>query len=249
RTKDKLSELSAFDQLRPEMQERIGFLNGERFEILRSWIYQSRNSSVEHLDHFISRLFGEVLSQPGFGFHNRMDAGRSTAAMIASIQKFRAVADIPDHTQNELGREYYRLIQEGLLAAQYLVEHEQTDKEAIFIAPAFTYLTMDKHSDIQFWLDIGSQAWAERLYQPLTHPYVLSRNWKRGKKWNDEDEWNVRRDIAATLTTGLSRRCRKRIYLCHSMYGEQGLQEQGILLRAIQRVLSEHIKPEGSDGL
>jgi hypothetical protein len=249
RVKDDLSELTTFETLRLEMQERIGFVYGERFDILRSWIYQSRNSSEMHLDQFVSRLFGEVLSQPGFGFHNRMDAGRSAAAMIASIQKFRAAADVPDVDHGVLGREYYQLVQEGLLAAQYLVDQELPDESAVFIAPVFTYLSMGKQSDVQFWLDIGSQAWAERLYQPLTHPYVLSRSWERGEKWTDENESDIRREIATALTTGLARRCRKRIYLCQSRYGEQGLQEQGTLLGAIQRILSITTQLKDPDGL
>jgi hypothetical protein len=240
-------ELSPFEQLRPDMQERIGFANGQKYENLRIWIDQFNGSPQDHLDQFLGRLFGELLSQHGYGFHNQMDAGRAAAAMIASVQKFRTATHINGGSRQELGREYYRLIHEGLLAAQYVVRERKTEEQAVLIAPAFTYLTMGQRSDVQFWLDIGNPAWAERLYQPLTHPYVLSRNWERGERWTDEDEWRVRREIAATVTTGLSRRCRKKIYLCHASYGEQGLKQQGILLNAVQRMLSGSIPYEGPD--
>jgi superfamily I DNA/RNA helicase len=242
-------ELSPFQQLRPEMQERIGFVAGQKFDNLRAWIDQFNGSPHEHLDQFLGRLFGELLSQPGYGFHSQMDAGRAAAAMIASVQKFRAAADTGGSSHDELGREYYRLIHEGLLAAQYIARERSADEQAVLIAPAFTYLTMDQRSDVQFWMDIGNPAWAERLYQPLTHPYVLSRSWERGKPWTDEDEWRVRREIAATVTMGLSRRCRKKIYLCHSSYGEQGLKQQGILLNAVQRLLSGMITNDEPDDL
>ena len=35
--------------------------------------------------------------------------------------------------------------------------------------------------DYQFWLDVGGRGWFERLYQPLTHPYVLSRALAAGR--------------------------------------------------------------------
>lgn len=243
RIKDGAPELSSFLQLRPEMQERIGFHQGELFERLREWLERSQQHPPAHLDKFLSRLFGELLSQPGFGFHGRMDAGRAAAAMISSIQKFRAVVDPGQLSRHELGRQYYRLIEEGLLAAQYQMDEREAAGEAVQILPAFTYLTFDRKSSVQFWLDIGSPAWAERLYQPLTHPYVMSRTWDRGEKWTDEHERDVRREIAATLTTGLIRRCREKIYLCHSAYGEQGLEQQGVLLNAIQRILTQNVDP------
>ena len=45
--------------------------------------------------------------------------------------------------------------------------------------------------EVQFWLDVGSRGWSERLYQPLTHPYVLSRGWQPGRPWTDADEFEA----------------------------------------------------------
>ena len=75
--------LSSFDVIRPEIQTRITYLLGERFECLRLWIEEYRQAPALELDNFLSRLFGEVLSQPGFGFHGDFigdDTRGSTAA-------------------------------------------------------------------------------------------------------------------------------------------------------------------------
>ena len=48
-----------------------------------------RREEEERLDYFLSRLFGEVLSQAGFGFHRDFDAGAVAANLIESVQKFR----------------------------------------------------------------------------------------------------------------------------------------------------------------
>ena len=41
------------------------------------------------MDHFLSRLFGEILSQRGHGFHDDFDAARVAANLVESVQKFR----------------------------------------------------------------------------------------------------------------------------------------------------------------
>ena len=56
-------------------------------------------------------------------------------------------------------------------------------KKGLLIAPAYTFLLNNRAVDYQFWLNIGSEGWSRRLYQPLTHPYVLSRGWLPGARY------------------------------------------------------------------
>jgi hypothetical protein len=91
--------------------------------------------------------------------------------------------------------------------------------------------------EVQFWLDVGSRGWTERLYQPLTHPYVLSRAWEVGRPWGDAEEVESGQDALYRLAQGLLRRCRRAIYLGLSELGEQGYEQRGSLLMAFQRVL------------
>jgi hypothetical protein len=91
--------------------------------------------------------------------------------------------------------------------------------------------------DYQFWLNVGGGGWWERLYQPLTHPYVLSRHWSSDATWTDGDEVESRQEALFRLTLGLIRRCRRGVFLGLSDLGEQGYEQKGVLLQAIQRVL------------
>jgi len=90
---------------------------------------------------------------------------------------------------------------------------------------------------VQFWLDAGSNGWYERLYQPLTHPYVLSRHWQAGQVWSDADEMRANNANLARLLTGLLRRCRRKIYLGLTDLSESGYEQRGALIRAFQQVL------------
>lgn len=229
--------LTSFDRIRPEVQERITFTFGSRYELLRTWLENYLHEPIEELDHFLSRLFGEVLSQPGFGFHRDYGAGEVAANLVESAQKFRQVTGGEINAgQKPVGQEYIELVQEGVVAAQYISRWQIKPDNAVFIAPAYTFMMSNRVVDVQFWLDIGSMNWFERLYQPLTHPYVLSRHWPAGVLWTDVDELQAGQQSLARLIVGLIRRCRSKIYLAASELGEQGYEQNGYLLKAIQRL-------------
>jgi hypothetical protein len=238
RVRDGIPTLSPFDQIIPSAQERISYVLGEKYDHLRLWLDEYRQSGSGDLDHFISRLFGEVLSQPGFGFHFNFDMGQVTANLVDSIRKFRRVAgDSLVEAGIDWGKEYIQMVQEGVIAAQYIPSWQSQEEDAVFIAPAYTFLISNYPVDVQFWLDVGNKSWAERLYQPLTHPYVLSRNWSADKIWTDIQEVETGEQVLYALVFGLLNRCRRKIYLGLSEYNEQGYEQRGPLLQAFHRIL------------
>lgn len=258
RVRDHAPTLSSFGQINPDMQERITFVLGGRYEELRAWIEDYIAGPKVEFDHFLSRLFGEVLSQAGYGFHRSYDAGEVAANLIESVQKFRWVTRGNLIEEGEeggkpreskpLGQEYVEIVQDGVVAAQYIRSWQLQPQDAVLLSPAYTFLMSNRPVDYQFWLNAGSRGWWERLYQPLTHPYVLSRHWPSNEVWSDADEFETRQDALYRLTLGLIRRCRRKIYLGLSELGEQGYEQQGPLLQAIQRVLRRlPAEPEVAD--
>ncbi|MFZ5909555.1 MAG: hypothetical protein ACOYYU_06025 [Chloroflexota bacterium] len=232
--------LAPFEGIKADIQERITFLFGSRYSLLREWLLAYRESEWLPLDHFLRKLFGEVLSQPGFGFHSNFDSVRVAASLVESVKKFRQALE-PSLRSSEapfpdLGREYLAMLQDGVIAAQYLEGWQAEANEAVLVAPAYTFLMMNRPVTVQFWLDAGSSGWHERLSQPLTHPYVLSREWEAGRMWSDADEVEQGRETLARLVSGLLRRCEGRIYLGLSELGESGFEQRGDLLRAFQKI-------------
>lgn len=228
--------LNAFDQIQPEMQERITYRFGELYMRLREWVLNYQTQPEQELDIYLSRLFGEILSQPGYGFHHDFERANTAARLLESIQKFRRVVD-QDLSPLTLssGQEYIRMVESGIMAAQYLGEwREDQDQEAVLLAPAYTFLMTNHPVQVQFWLDIGSPGWVERLNQPLTHPYVLSRHWDSTSVWTDVEERQSDRFTVTRLVNGLVRRCRSRIYLHTTGMDNQGREQRGDLLHAVQ---------------
>jgi hypothetical protein len=182
-----------------------------------------------------------VLSQPGFGLHGDLDGARVVASLVQSVRKFRAAAagradEALDQGLN-FGLEYAKMLEEGVLAAQYIDTWSNVNEEAVLIAPAYSYLMMNRPARVQIWLDVGSDGWWQRLDQPLTHTHVLSRQWPAGGQWTYAQEDRANTLSMRRLVTGLLRRCRQGIILGVSNLGEAGFEQRGRLLTAFQGVV------------
>ncbi len=239
RVREGRAMLSPFEEIGADMQGRITYTLGGRYERLREWLeaYQTDRTHAEAeipLDMFFSRLFGEVLSQEGYGLHSDFDGAAQAANLIDSARRFRQVVLAGE---KPLGQEYLELMQAGLIAGQYVRGWTLEPEAAVLVAPAYTFLMRNAPVDYQFWLNVGGRGWSERLYQPLTHPYVLSAQWEAGRLWTDTEEVTVAQDALYRLVLGLIRRCRKRIYLGYSELSEQGYEQRGELLNALQKML------------
>lgn len=232
------NQFSSFAQINSQMQERITFVAGNRFETLRLWLEDPINASKE-MDIFFSRLFGALLTTSDFGFSQNLQAASVVNRLIESARKFRQavlLSDLPAGTS--LGKEYVQMVEQGVISAQYLTNwEEQQLSESVLIAPAFTYLMSNRPVKYQFWQDVGSSGWWARLDQPLTQPYILSRNWQPGKKWSTLDDLNSNQDTLNRVCVGLLRRCSEHVYLLSVSLNESGNEERGKLLIAIQSVL------------
>lgn len=230
--------LSTFDQIKPDIQERITYALGARYSTLRDWVDTQRSSEPLPYDFFLRKLFGEVLSQPDFGFHSNLDAVRIAASLVESVRKFRnAMEPLQTLTEFDLGQEYIAMLNEGVIAAQYLESWRSENIDAVLVAPAYTFLMMNRPAAFQFWLDPGSDGWSQRVSQPLTQPYILSRYWEPGRIWTDADEMNVEIETLSRLTAGLLARCREKVFIALSDLGASGFEQRGSLLRAFQKVL------------
>jgi hypothetical protein len=129
------------------------------------------------------------------------------------------------------------MVADGVIAAQYIRPWQEAPEDSVFLAPAYTFLMRNQPVDYQFWLDIGSPSWYQRLDQPLTQPYVLSRNWNPKEGWTTEDELRAANETLQRLSLGLLNRCRQKVYLGMSEMDISGYENRGLMLRIFQEVL------------
>ena len=172
-----------FSIVKGEMKDRITYLAGERYEQLRQWI----NSTSRKLPSVgcllqpgvwgASHPAGFRLPQPDGcrGNHRQPDGKRPE--IQAGVQSTLE--------PQQIAKEFILAVESGLVSAQYLRTWQEPTESAVIIAPAFTFLLQNRPVQYQIWLDAGSDAWFERLEQPLTHPYVLNRQWQTNAVWDD----------------------------------------------------------------
>lgn len=230
------SGLPAFAELSAMLQERITPEAGKRYDLLRHWLMDAGERPAQPLDHFFARLYSEVLAQPGFRFHEALDAGQTAAALVRSAREFRQLAESLDEPHDTAG--YVQRVLDGLIGEQWLTQTASAGPaEGVHVMPAYTFLMTNQTVLHQFWIDIGSSGWAERMQQPLSNPYVLSRNWPVGQRWTAADDMAADAEQAYRVVAGLLRRCTDRVWLTSVEYNEQGFTQQGPLLLAMQRIL------------
>ncbi len=138
------------------------------------------------------------------------------------------------------------MVDSGVIANQYVRETDKRgEQDAVLIAPAYAFLISNTPVDYQFWLNIGSTGWAQNASTNpdaalRSQPPVDSRD-TFGMMWT---KCEANQQALYQLASGLIRRCRKRIYLGFSQYGEQGFEQRGALLVAIQSMLRRLAKEE-----
>jgi len=237
-------QLVNFETILPETQSRITYLFGERYQSFRGWLDEFIPQQDIELDIFLSRIFGEVLSQRGYGFHEDNGAAYLTEQLIVSVQKFRRLHAGKDHlTVGEIGKEYIQMLETGVLAAQYFSPTDEKTEDSVLLSPAYSFLMSDRAVRFQFWLDAGSHGWWERLFQPLTQPYVLSSNWQPDRKWTDADEIAVNQETMTRLVQGLLDRCTEKVTFSLTGLNESGVEEKGRLLQALFS-LTKRLSPQ-----
>jgi hypothetical protein len=240
------SGLKSFDIItNPQMQERITFAYGKKMEDIRKWLQDYGSNDAQPLDIFLSRLFGELLSQKGFGLFGQYEAGAHIAQAIDSVKAFRQfMTTVFGIDEVSAGIEFIRTVEAGLLPSVFL-SREEPPENAVLIAPAHTFLMENRPVACQFWLDIGSLGWWERLNQPLTNPYILRREWKANQPWSYSQDYDANQENMQRIVAGLLNRCRRHLYVFSVQVNERGSEQRGPLLQAFQTLRKRTFAAQG----
>ena len=231
--------LKPFEEVSAEVRDRVTYRLGESYEKLRVWLEGYLCGEALPIDHFLSRVFGELISQPGFGFHGDVSSGGQIGTVVESCRKFRiSVATVLEQEDQQVGEQYVKMVQEGVVSGYYGLESVDI-LDAVLIAPAHTYLLRNRSCAHQFWLDVGSDAWHRRIHQPLTNPYVLSREWNRREQWSAGFEQRFEKERLTRIVLGLVRRCTDSVHLFASELSSHGQEQTGDLLVAVGHAMRE----------
>jgi len=240
-----LADLSGQDRDQPSQRElgrlweQVGYQVRERYQCLWQWFDGYRQGEPEPVDIMLSRLFGDLLSRRGYGFYDDSERGRAYGRLVESATKFgQAVRLDQTLTEQQMWCDYVQLLLGGIASAQYLQDWPEPDGTGVILATAYGYLTRDLRTKYQFWTALGDEGWLSRPNQPLTHPYVLRRDWPIGRPWRDVEDLQANREALGRVIQGLAARCTGKVYLAYSDLGIGGEEQRGELLHALLRALT-----------
>ena len=233
--------LRSFETVAPDLRDRITFGAGEHYDRLRLWLEAYKEAEQLPIDHFLSRIFGELLSQKGFGLYQDNDGGVQVAMVVESARKFRQAIERVQRKDGEpVGKAYVEMVQEGVVSAFYNIEwtHEE---DAVLMTPVHTFLLRNRVYPYQVWLDVSSPSWHKRIPQPLTNPYILSKDWQIGRQWSASVERYFEVERLERIVLGLVRRCSSRIFAYFCELSVSGQEQTGNLLAALSRTKRQYV--------
>ena len=214
----------------------------EKIETLRNWLIDYLDNEPKPLDIFFQNLYGQLLSQKGFQFHDDFNAAHFIAKLIQSVRSFRLFSqEVFGYGFPLIGKEYIQNVEQGLIPAAF--NNLLALDNAVLIAPAYTFLMENRPVAFQFWLDVGSLGWWERLYQPLTNPYVFRKSWGTGSIWTEKKEYETNQQVMGRLMNGLLNRCTTGVIAASVQINEYGSKNHGPLLQAIQIYKKRNLRP------
>ena len=228
--------LRSFEHMPADLRDRVTYHVGAAYEKLRIWLEAYREQDELPIDHFFSRAFGESLSQSELGFYQDHEAGVQVAQVVESARKFRqVVALVIESEGGSVGKAYIEMVQEGVVSAFYDLDWTESP-DAVLLAPVHTYLLRNQVYPVQLWLDVSSPSWHRRIPQPLTNPYLLSKDWELGTPWTALVEKKFEAERLERIILGLVRRCSGYIYAFLSELSPSGQERTGELYAALGRV-------------
>ncbi|MEA4811992.1 MAG: hypothetical protein VB108_05435 [Anaerolineaceae bacterium] len=230
--------LPAQELIEENVLKRLNPLTLQQYGHVRQWL--KRFEVHSGFGSFISQIFGELLTQPGYGLEGSALAGETAGHLMQGFKKFEEA--LPFGAPERLkAKQYLETVRKGLLAGLYGDETSPAEN-AILITPVLNFILRNKAVDYQFWMNTGSAGWYERLEQPLTQAHVLSRQWKAGQIWTASDENRLAKETLSQIMQGLLERCKKQVFLGISLYDESGNQEKSLLLQVLQGLFRKAIK-------
>jgi len=233
--------LRPFETVSPDLRDRITFVAGEQYDRFTTWLEAYSANEELPIDHFLSHIFGELLSQNGFGLFQDNDAGVQVAMVVESARKFRqAVSAVQEKEGESVGKAYVEMVQEGVVSAFYNIEWKG-DEDAVLLTPVHTFLLRNRIYPYQVWLDVSSPSWHKRIPQPLTNPYILSKDWEIGRQWSASVEKYFEVERLEKIVLGLVRRCSARVYAYFSELSVAGQEQSGNLLAALSRTKRKYV--------
>ncbi len=228
-----LGRLQPVAQLPTRYRERIGDNLVERYEQLRLWL--EAQSGQHRLDHFLYRLFADLLSLPDFQPEPDV-AGAAVCSWLVMLatRLCDAAPALQLTTGADIGAAFFNSIEQGLVGSEPPDTGDPPDPNGVLITTIYGFLLQGQAVRWQVWLETAASGWLDIPRQPLSNVFVLAPGWPAHQAWTSIEEYEIRQQLLARILMGLCHRCQDGVILATSELDAAGQRQDSALWRALE---------------
>lgn len=224
-------QLLSAENLPDLTSQRVGSELIDLYETLRLWLVE--NGGQHSLDHFLYKLFSDVLAtrafqpEPDVAAAGVLDWLVKTAVYLVDSAE---ALNLP--TPADIGNAFLTSINKGLITSQPPEMGDPPDPNGVLISTIYGYLLRGQPVRHQVWLETAASGWWDIPRQPLSNAFVLAASYDAERMWTMAEEIDIRNQLLTRIVRGLTARCGEAVILATSDLDRRGQRQDGTLWRA-----------------
>lgn len=196
-----------------------------KYEILKSWIYENKNSEID-MDKFLKKMFLDILLPLEVSAENL-----STCNYLINLSKsFIQYANENQKFKDNKSKLFIDMILKGIRVSD---TRDNIELSGIKVWSSYSYLLSSKNSKIQIWTDSSSDVWHQIGIKKYYNPFIFLRE-NKGEKWSFENDELYRYNQTKSVVDSLLRKVSDKVYIYSSEFNSNGYEQKGELGKYIR---------------
>lgn len=217
----------------PELLEKLGYYNTEKYQYLSEWIHQYTNEVPLPIDQFLQKVFMEILLSIVADDEDLLSAKN----LIDSATNFYSIVKEFDNINAD--KSFVEMIRSGIKAAETIFElEEKIEGDSVLLSTPIAYLANSLSNKIMIFLSTSSNNWTPRSIGEITNYHVLSKTWDVTQIYTEDLENANKINNLGVIMRSLLKRCSEKAITFESSLSSNGYENSGILSDLISDTIS-----------
>ncbi len=218
--------------------DRLGLDATKAYERIMIWVERSQQEQPLPLN-LLTKAIDHFFSQGSYLPFDRLSALREL--METAIHYWEVAERTHSPTESiesahQITAQFILLLRQGTVSANpYPIRQLQPQTQAVTLSNIFQYRASKKSHPYHFWLDVGSNLWAEGGAATLYGANLFLKH-RQGRLWTQADTEASNEARLERILRDLLRRVNQRLYLCNSDLAINGQEQLGALLALVNSV-------------
>lgn len=215
----------------PNLIERIGFLNIEKYKFIREWIENYKLEKELPINEFFQKVFLEILINKEV---SQEDISQSKN-LIDSAQNFIEVISKFNRNAN---KDFLEMLNQGIKAAESIYElEEKINGGFVLLSTPVAFLASSIRAKVIIISGLSSDNWSPRSIKELTNNHVLTKTWDHDQVYTEDLEIKNQKNYLAVTMRALIKNCKDKLITFESNISSSGFENDGNLSLFFEQLL------------